>query len=79
MALGGISSQQSISLGNKYIVNSELRSFYQYWFHCELALIKAIVCIAAGNQLFARAAAISSAKHLGAAGLPRDFGALGPL
>ena len=47
--------------------------------HPAWRLIKAIVCIAAGNQLFARAAAISSAKHLGAAGLPRDFGALGRL
>ena len=44
-----------------------------------MVLIKAIVCIAAGNQLFGRAAAISSAKHRGAAGLPRDFGALGRL
>ena len=47
--------------------------------HNPTTRVKAIVCIAAGINYLLRAAAISSAKHLGAAGLPRDFGALGPL
>ena len=43
MALGGIVKQSIRSLSNNYIVDSELRSLYQYEFHCGLVPIKAVL------------------------------------